>query len=163
MNVMKKRMKILGVMMLVCMTMNLMANPVPLPWFPRARVKLVIYSAFKTHKSDCESGFGLCFDAGIRFISDGIPQKEGYVPIGIGMSDDQSTLYLVVDSKAVERFENGRYYSQFKNRGEVVFDEDISFPEEMLKPLGLSKSLQFQNRYPLKKVDGEYIIEIDLE
>ena len=163
MNVMKKRMKILGVMMLVCMTMNLMASPVPGPWFPTARVKIVFYSAFKTRKSDCQSGFGLCFEIGTQFTLDGIPQKEGYVPVGMGVSDDHSTLYLVVDSKAVEQFENGRYYNQFKNQGEVVFDEDISFPEEMLKTLGLSKSLQFQNRYPLKKVDGEYIIEIDLE
>jgi hypothetical protein len=160
---MKKRMKIFGLMMLVSMTMNLMAAPVAGPWFPKLKVKYVFYSAFRTHKSFCESGFGLCFHGGLEPVAENIPQKEGFVPVAIGINDDLSKLFLVVDSKAIEKFENGRYLNQFRNRGEVVFDEDIYLPPDVFSCLGISENIRLQNRYPMKKLDGEYVIEVLLK
>ena len=160
---MKKRMKIISLMMLLCMSMNLMASPGAGTLFPKFKIKVVFYSAFRTHKSGCLEGFGLCFSYSIVISTDNIPQKEGYVPVGIGTSDDQSKIYLVIDSDAIQKFENGRYLNQFENVGEVVFDEDIILPSEALSYLGIDKSTVFPNRLPIKCVDGEYIIELDLK
>lgn len=160
---MKKMVKVFSVLMLVCMAMNSMASPNQGSWKPKWKVRIAFYSAFRTHKSACLEGFGLCFGYNLMIMRDGIPQKEGYVPIGVGINDDRSKIYLVVNSEAIQKFENGRFLSRFKNVDEVVFDENIQLPEDVLSYFGIEKSAVFPNRCPIKVVDGEYILEIDLK
>lgn len=154
---------IFGLMMLLCVTVNVNAKPVPGPWFPKWKIKISFYSTFKTHRSGCLEGFGLCFGTYIGFSTDNIPQREGFIPVGVGMDEDKEVLFLVVDAKFVENFEDGRLKEEFCDRKEVIFDEDIMLPAEVMSRLGIPAGTRLQNRYPLREVDGEYIIEIDLK
>lgn len=133
--------------------------------FPRFRWKPHFYVAtkFKSLKQGCCEGFGLCFMIYVGFSKDNIPLSEKDITLNVGISEDEQSLVIEVPQDRLEYYENGAYVSKFKGQSEIVFDEPILLPPDLISDMGLPYDLTFTScRYSIVEQDNSYLIVVPL-
>jgi len=160
---MRRMMKVMLLLTVICVGMieeSVASEPFPrLTWRPY----FYVATKFKSLKQGCCEGFGLCFMVYVGFSTDNIPLSEKEITLSIGKSLDEQSLIIAVPEERLEYYENGAFVSKFKDQSEVVFDEPILLPPDLISDMDLPFDLTFTSRrYRIQKQDGSYLIVVPL-
>ena len=130
--------------------------------WPRFRINwhITVMINMKSYLQDCEAGDGLCFFIG--FSQDEILAGEK-MPAEVGPTDDGRFLAVKVDFDALERYEEGNYVYRFKNKRSIYIPQDIYFPDEVWKKMGMEPVNYKAGSYSIACQDGAYYLMFPLQ
>lgn len=134
-------------------------NPGPSPSFS-VWVKFII--TFHRPKTQCKTGFGICFD--IEFGTDKpAGSGPGYCPVQARISDSQQ-LELMVSEADLQKYENGSTLPYFK-KGSVTFEDPYTFSEPVARLLGVAGPVTIKPgtyRVAYDALAGTYTVDFPL-
>jgi hypothetical protein len=133
------------------------ASPLRLP---EVWIKLTI--KFHRPKTDCQTGFGICFD-----LSAGIENPVGsngrdVCPVRARLND-KNQLVLEVAETALTAYENGGSLPYFQGKTSVTIIDPYSLSAGTCKALGSSPPLTIKpGNYPVSFANGIYTVVFQL-
>ncbi len=132
-----------------------------IPW-PRFRLNWHISVMINMHSYllDCEDGEGFCFLLGFHRRDNSAGES---MPGLIGPTNDGRFLAVKIDYDAVELYEEGKYINRFKNKRSIYMPEDVYFPDEVWKKMGMEPIVFKAGTYNLTNQDGSYYIMFPLQ
>jgi len=107
-------------------------NPGPSPCFS-VWIKLII--TFHRPKTQCKTGFGICFD--VEFGTDKpVGSGSNYCPAQARISE-AGQFELMVSEADLQKYENGSTLPYFK-KGSLTFEDPYTFSETVTRLLGVA-------------------------
>lgn len=114
------------------MNIPVAVNPGPSPSFA-VWIKLII--TFHRPKTQCKTGFGICFDVELgtdKLVGSG----SNFCPAQARISE-AGQLELMVSESDLQKYENGSTLPYFK-KGSVTFEDSYTFSETVTRLLGVA-------------------------